>query len=1337
MAPAVETSVRRRFFRIAGGLLLLVLLLVVAAALFATWLVRTESGLRFAADAVGRLSGGQLVVENASGRLAGPLRIDALRVVTPDLRLRIGSLALQWNAAALFDRHLDIASLAIDEITLARRPAHAPALAPAPAQGPPATLELPFSLSLRALQVGRVAVLDWPAEGGEAAPAGAVKFELSPAGDAPRPHGRHHRVEALAATLPFGQASLSGEMDGGAAPFALSASGALQGERAGRAYTLNLRADGDLVTPHLLVEAEGAGLAGSADIVAAPFEPVSLRRLRAALGDIDPSAFQPAAPKAALRVEADLTSAPGEAWVLSGPVTIENRAPGPIDRNALPVERIAAQLRWTPAETSADALLVELPGAGTAAGNVHWSPDADTAFGRVTAMLQLAGIDPARLDARLPKGKVAGTVEAAGDASRQTARLDLRVGAARIRADGELTATADDGAQTLVATGQLAAFDPHALLARAPAASLNMSFELRGALGERRRFDARWQLQPSRLEGRPLSGSGHVVIDGERLADSDLDLTLAGNRVQVKGAWGGRGDELEIDVDAPALAALGDEFGGRARIEGTVSGTLERPGATFDLSATALRLPGGLRVAGLDAQGRFADGIDGPLELALDVTELGRGEDENLIDRAKLGVSGKGTDHILDFTASGLEDDTLRMSLEGGLVRKPEAAGSAGAAGEAGGAARSDSAPPDDPRSRFAWQGHAVALEAGGRFKARLTSPAQIYIGAERIALGTAAFDAGERGRIRLDETQWTPQFIAARGSLTGLALRLASRPDGRREGRVGRERGALVLGAEWNLQLGQSANGTARVFRESGDLTVSGELPARLGLEHLEARLTARDNRLALSWDARGSELGELVGSATALAERDLGAGWRLAPDAALLGAARLAMPSIAWLGRLMQENIVTGGSLAADFALAGTPSDPRASGSIGGRGLSVALVDQGLQLTGGELRAEFDRDRLRLVRLEFVSPNRVRPADGRVPVARFTREPGHLTASGEIALDSGTGSFRYQADRLPLLQRPDRWLILSGGGTARSTWTSLDLEAAFRADAGYVELADSPPPSLSEDVVILGRETPSGKGGFKLAADVQVTLGDNLYLSALGVDTRLAGELRLRVRDGEPLAAVGTIATVGGTYQGYGQSLVIERGRINFQGPLNNPGLNIVALRKGLAVEAGVAIVGSARRPQVRLVSEPNVPDPEKLSWLVLGRPPTAGGGADLGLLLPAAQALLGGPGGGMTEQLSRSLGFDQFSIGQGELTSVTRGATSRVVGEGSVVTGEGTVSGQVLSLGKRLSSDLFLSFEQSLGGAESLVKLTYQLTRQVSVVARGGNDNSADVYYTISFK
>ena len=75
--------------------------------------------------------------------------------------------------------------------------------------------------------------------------------------------------------------------------------------------------------------------------------------------------------------------------------------------------------------------------------------------------------------------------------------------------------------------------------------------------------------------------------------------------------------------------------------------------------------------------------------------------------------------------------------------------------------------------------------------------------------------------------------------------------------------------------------------------------------------------------------------------------------------------------------------------------------------------------------------------------------------------------------------------------------------------------------------------------------------------------------------------------------------------------------------------------------------------------------------------------------------------------------------------------------MVGGGSTIASGPSVSGQVLSLGKRLGTDLFLSFEQSLGGAETLVKLSYQLSRRLSLVARGGTDNSLDLYYSFSFR
>ena len=82
------------------------------------------------------------------------------------------------------------------------------------------------------------------------------------------------------------------------------------------------------------------------------------------------------------------------------------------------------------------------------------------------------------------------------------------------------------------------------------------------------------------------------------------------------------------------------------------------------------------------------------------------------------------------------------------------------------------------------------------------------------------------------------------------------------------------------------------------------------------------------------------------------------------------------------------------------------------------------------------------------------------------------------------------------------------------------------------------------------------------------------------------------------------GSIRTVRGTYFAFGQRLDIDRGQLIFDGPLDNPGLDIVALRRNLAVEAGVAVTGTVKVPVIQLTSNPPVPDSEKLSWLVLGQ-------------------------------------------------------------------------------------------------------------------------------------
>ncbi|MDR2093217.1 MAG: translocation/assembly module TamB domain-containing protein [Azoarcus sp.] len=826
-------------------------------------------------------------------------------------------------------------------------------------------------------------------------------------------------------------------------------------------------------------------------------------------------------------------------------------------------------------------------------------------------------------------------------------------------------------------------------------------------------------LDPARLDSRlPASrvdGGGRLILNGMHVRDAAIKFDFADNHLELAGNWGRAQDRLTLALDAPRLAAIGYGLAGRIRAAGTITGGLDAPAGTLRLDASGLRLPGDIAAAALAGEVRIETGVNGPLALELNGSGIVAGDLR--LASAKIIADGQRDRHHIRLEAEGAFKDVaarIGAALDGSL----------------------------DARH---WRGQLLALKNEGHWPLRLRAPAALEIGPETFSLAEAGFDIGERGNVQLDEIRWKNGETVLRGNLTGLAMTMLP-------GQGQSARDPLTLGAVWDVRLGGSIDGEARLFRESGDIAVQGEIAARLGLERLEARLLAHDRKLTLTLAAQAREAGELGISLEAGIER-AGQGWRPAPHAPLTGAAHLAVPSLAWLGRLSQKNIETGGTLAADISLSGTALAPDLQGKIRGSALQFALADHGLILSGGELDAAFlHRDghqSLHLERLAFESANRVKPRDKRVPVDKLTATPGHLLATGDIVLDAADspdevralrGQIEFTAERLPLLQRPDRWLLMSGQGRATLQGKALDIDASLLADAGYIEIDGAQAPALGDDVIVRRAGVSENEAGAAPDSPIAITgkialdAGRALYLDAFGIDTRLAGGLTLQLIPSAPPRALGTIRTVDGSYRGYGQRLSIERGTITFQGELDNPGLNIVAMRRGMEVDAGVAITGDARRPQVRLVSEPAVPDPEKLSWLVLGRAPDAAG-ADLGLLVPAAQALFGGPGGGMTEELTRGLGIDSFTIGQGELNSSSRSAASKVVGGGSRISAGQMTTSDVVAVGKRLTNALSLSFEQSLSGVESLVKLTYRLDRRLSLVARGGTDNAFDIYYTFT--
>jgi translocation and assembly module TamB len=254
----------------------------------------------------------------------------------------------------------------------------------------------------------------------------------------------------------------------------------------------------------------------------------------------------------------------------------------------------------------------------------------------------------------------------------------------------------------------------------------------------------------------------------------------------------------------------------------------------------------------------------------------------------------------------------------------------------------------------------------------------------------------------------------------------------------------------------------------------------------------------------------------------------------------------------------------------------------------------------------------------------------------------------------------------------------------------------------------------------------------GFELGID----LGPAFYMTGKGLSTRVEGALRLRSAGRGAVTAVGSIEAVDGVYEGFGQRLKIARGRLNFQGAPENPGLDILALREGLPVTVGVTITRTASAPLVRMHSDPPMTDAEALSWLVLGRAPDQGGGDNIALA-QAAAGLLSGSSEGYSTRVARAIGVDEISIRSGTFGIASLLPARSVAGSlRSDEASAATVAGEIITISKTINEALTLSYEQAISDATKFLQLNYRLSQRLSVVVRGGTDNALDFVYTFAF-
>ena len=263
-------------------------------------------------------------------------------------------------------------------------------------------------------------------------------------------------------------------------------------------------------------------------------------------------------------------------------------------------------------------------------------------------------------------------------------------------------------------------------------------------------------------------------------------------------------------------------------------------------------------------------------------------------------------------------------------------------------------------------------------------------------------------------------------------------------------------------------------------------------------------------------------------------------------------------------------------------------------------------------------------------------------------------------------------RADKFQLLGRVDRRIVASGEGRLQLEAGKIALDGKFKVDEGLIDFTRGDAPALSDDVIVIRPQTGAdGKVVVKarqgnappqpppppkqsaaaraLALDLRVDLGNELRLKGRGLDTRLARRTAHHVARRQ---AGGQRHRVDRRRHLQGLRTEPEdraAGMVIFTGAVDNPRLDIEATRPDVDVRVGVQVSGTASNPRIRLFSEPEMSEIDKLSWLVLGRATEGLGRAETALLQRAAFALLAGDGESTTDKVSRALGLDEFSLRQ----------------------------------------------------------------------------------------
>lgn len=256
-----------------------------------------------------------------------------------------------------------------------------------------------------------------------------------------------------------------------------------------------------------------------------------------------------------------------------------------------------------------------------------------------------------------------------------------------------------------------------------------------------------------------------------------------------------------------------------------------------------------------------------------------------------------------------------------------------------------------------------------------------------------------------------------------------------------------------------------------------------------------------------------------------------------------------------------------------------------------------------------------------------------------------------------------------------------------------------------------------MSSDQVILNKDLqPESEDTipFNVMTNINISIGDDFKLSAFGLEGDLVGKLNVAQKDQGPFIT-GEVNIVDGTYQSFGQDLLIEEGKILMNGPPDQPYVAINAIRNPDNtqddVTAGIRVTGPATEPTIEIYSDPAMPQANALSYILRGQDID---GESSGSMTTTLIGLSLAKSGKVVGEIGEAFGVQDL-----QLDTAGSGDDSQV-----------TVSGYILP---------GLQVKYGVGIFNSLGEFTvrYRLMQDLYVEAVSGLDSAVDLLYQFEFE